>query len=221
MNHRPDKLLLYIIIKDRLKQKNPVTLKQLRQHCIVEFYKLSKKQLVVTEEALQQDIVILKSLFQLPILKSVTSGGLYMNTQSRSFLDIHKAKNPEHQRFLFKYVFGVSPPESVYYHVQTLIYSKGWKQLIPISLAITEKRKLLIQYRSDNGNLYPYELFPYRLICENLQWYLVAHWVSENVDAVFSIRKILPGIQVGEVVMPESMPLNFHLHKEKKDIFSE
>ena len=221
MKHRPETLLLYIIIEDRLKQNNPITIPQLRKHCIEEFFRIGQKELVVSEEAIAQDLVILKSLFQIPIRKSSLTGGYYLGRDARSFLDIHKSNDPEHFRLMFKYVFGVNPHPSVYYHIETPIYTKGWHKLIPIKQAIQEQRRLLIKYRDENRGVSPIEILPYRVICENLQWYLTGHLFGKNKVSILPLRNILPDIALLEVVPPEELPLDFHLHIDNRDILSE
>lgn len=220
MKHRSEALLLYTLIEDRLKQNPPISIPELRRWCIVEYKKLSVKELVISEEVLEQDLVILKTLFQIPIRKSNLSGKFYIPPNAISFLDIHKRDDPEHFRLIFKYVFGSNPDSSVYYHIYTPLYTKGWEKLIPIQKAIKEKRRINFNYHLPNGNKTFYEILPYRILCENLHWYIVGHHFSSDEVTVFCLKKIF-NCELGDLVQAEEMPLNFTLHKSKNDIFSE
>jgi hypothetical protein len=213
MKHRSEALLLYTLIEDRLKQNPPVTIPELRRWCIVEYKKLVNKELVISEEALEQDIIILKTLLQIAIRKSKLSGKLYIPKNSISFLDIHKRDDPDHFRLIFKYIFENIPDTSVYYHTYTPLYTKGWERLMPVRKAIKELRRITFNYRMSNGSKTYFEILPYRILCENLNWYLVGHHFSSNEVNIFWLKKIF-NCELGEIVLPEEMPLNFTLYKD-------
>ena len=206
MATKSDMILLYSIIESRLKDNPPASLIDLKKHCEKEFKDITKKQLVISEETLLNDIDNLKSILEIPIKKSKLSGGYYLAKKEITFLSKVDSKG-ESYKLKFRYLFGEITNDSVYNHVGVKLQTKGWQHLLPISKAIKERFFIHFKYRISSGKFQEIELLPIELICLNFLWYIIGVEKNDTELQIFSLCNIFGEIIFKELILPEQLPL--------------
>jgi len=209
-----DALLRYLCIDQRLRKKPSPSMEDLQSSVEKEMESFNSKKVSVSRETLKKDIKTLRNDFGSPIDYDRMDNIYFYQNESYTFLNLGESTiNRLTSKIKIDNLISGGEKLENYIQFEEETSIKGWEYIPEITLAISSKKQIEINYSSKKSDeLKVYTLNPLLLKENRNYWYLLATIGDSKSIRTFNLSRIENEITITEQVVvspPDFKPLDY------------